>query len=114
MKLSNKQIIEFIAVSNGMGTKRLPLKLSFALKRNRQLAEDAIKPYNEEVKNAFEAHKDDETKLNEIVSELLKEDVELDIKTVPVEIIEKTEEEGYDVLTLGEVEAIGFMIDIEA
>ncbi len=111
MKLSNKQIIEFIAVSNGMGMKKLPIKLSFALKRNRQLADEAIKPYNEEVKNAFEAHKEDEAKIAEIVNELLKEDVELDIKTVPVEIIEKTEEEGYDVLTLGELEAISFMIE---
>lgn len=111
MKLSNKQIIEFVAVSNGMGTKKLPIKLSFALKRNRQLADEAIKPYNEEVKNAVEAHKEDEAKIVEIVNELLKEDVELDIKTVPVEIIEKTEEEGYDVLTLGELEAISFMIE---
>ena len=114
MKISNRQLIDFIGVSNGMSDKKLPLKLSFALKRNRQLADDAIKPYNDEIKNVYETHKDDETTLIEVVDELLNEDVELDIKMVPVEIIEKTEEVGYDILTLGELEALSFMIEFEA
>lgn len=111
MKLNYRDIVRFVNVTNGMVSKKLPLKLSFALKRNRQLADEAVKPYNEQVKEIFEAHKGDEVKIAEAIDELTKEEVELDIKTVPVEVIEKTEEEGFDILALGELEAIDFMIE---
>lgn len=111
MKLNYKQIVTFVNVTNGMVGKKLPLKLSFALKRNRQLADEVLKPYNEQVKEIIEAHKDDVEHTTELLDELLKEEVELDIKTVPVELIEKTEVNGFDVLTLGELEAVDFMIE---
>ncbi len=111
MKISNKQLVTFINTTNGMVNKTLPLKLSFALKRNRQLADDAVKPYNEEIAKIAQTYKDDIQKANELVNQLLKEYINLEIKTVTMDVIDKTEEDGFDALTLGELEAIDFMIE---
>lgn len=111
MKLNYEKIVRFVNVSNGMVGKKLPLKLSFALKRNRQLASEAVKPYNEELKNILKEHEDDEEGAAKMIEDLLAEEVDLNIKTVSEEVIEKTETDGFDKLTLGELEAIEFMTE---
>lgn len=110
-KLSNAQIVEFINAASSLRDKRLPIKLSFALKYNLKLAIEAYKAYDEARNELLKTQKENPAAFNQAIGELLSEEVELAVKTVPMEVIELTDTAEYDTLTFGELNAIDFMIE---
>lgn len=108
--ISNAQIVDFINATGTLSGKRLPLKLSFALKFNLKLAVETYKAYDEARNELLKTQKENPAAFNQAFGELLSEEVELAVKTVPVEVIELTDTAEYDTLTFGELNAIDFMI----
>lgn len=110
MELTNKQILEFLNGTAPMLSKKLPLKLAFAMKHNRAEAVRKLKAFEEsreDILTRLPSGKERDAEFNK----LLDETVEVDVKMVSVEAVELTENEGYDHLTLGELEAIDFMME---
>ena len=108
--ISNAQIVDFINATGTLSGKRLPLKLSFALKFNLKIAVETYKVYDEARNELLKTQIENPAAFNQAFGELLSEEVELAVKTVPVEVIELTDTAEYDTLTFGELNAIDFMI----
>lgn len=108
--------------------KKMPEKLGYAVtknlikfqeeieiieKRRVQLAESYAKKDeagNPVVKeNAYEM--EDMTSFENDFKELLAEEVEIDIRTVPASVLEKLDEERYDALSPAEMMVLDFMIE---
>lgn len=113
-KLSNAQIVNFINATGTLRDKRLPIKLSFALKYNLKLAIDAYKVYDDTRNELLKTQKENPVAFNQALGELLSEEVELAAKTIPMSVIELTDTANYDTLTFGELDAIEFMITEES
>lgn len=117
MKISNSQAISFVNAVNEMKNKRLPIKLSFAIKTNFNLiVVNQIDIYNEElkrIKNLYLTENNrDESSYTKELSILLSEEVEHQIKKVKLEIFEMIDNnDAYDTLSLFELDAISFMIE---
>lgn len=108
-KLTNKQMVSFINAAEGMRSKKLPLKLTFAIRHNAKILTERYPAYEETL---HELTKPPLTEENaKLIDELLKEEIEISAKTVPLSVIEQTESAGFDTLTLGEVEGLEFMIE---
>ncbi len=108
MQLKNSVLINFVLGMNSLREKKLPIKLSFAIKYNLDLVAPAISAFNSARDEIVQGGANPEEELNK----LLEEEVELAIKTVSAEDLERTESENrFDVLTLRELEALSFMIE---
>lgn len=107
--------------------KRLPAKLSISIGKNIINLESELKLLENERKKLVEtyAKKDEngkaviennEYKMDDMDSfkaefeELLKEEIDVDIRTVPMSIIENYDDSKYDVLTPEDIVVIDFMI----
>ena len=107
--------------------KRLPAKLSISIGKNIINLESELKLLENERKKLVEtyAKKDEngnpvieknEYKMEDMDSfkaefeELLKEEIDVDIRTVPMSIIENYDDSKYDVLTPEDIVVIDFMI----
>lgn len=125
MRLTNRDIITFFSAD--FRGKRLPLKLSFALKFNNDALKGPITVYNEQrnelIRKYAEKNGDGEpvTKDNNYIikdqaawskemEELLDMEVEANIKTVDLETLEKCDLHEFDTLTVDQIETIYFMI----
>jgi hypothetical protein len=96
---------------DGLRKKYLPVKMSFAIKRNIEAMADIIKSIEEERQNIIMRTKANPQLLADKINELLDIETIINIDTISIADLEKTEGEGYDLLSLGEIEAIGFMIE---
>lgn len=112
MELKNKEMLEYLGGTSTMLEKRLPLKLAFAVKHNRKEMLHKLEPFEEVRLDLVERFPNGEDEEGQKEFDLLMEEsVEVDVKKVPMEVIELTDTEGYDKLTLGELEAIDIMIE---
>ena len=116
MKITNIQGIAFVnTVNNSMSGKRLPVRISFAIKQNyNRILENQIKPYEETKRELRELHKDTaegNEKLQQELEKLLMEETEMDIKCVELGELEKLDmDHAYDKLSIHEIDAMSFMI----
>lgn len=110
MKLNNREILTCLNGTAAMGAKKLPIKLAFAMKHNRKEMLDKLDAFEETRKDILEHYPEGEEREAEF-AKLLEETVEVDVKKVPIEVVELTDNDGYDKLTLGELELIDFMLE---
>ena len=125
MKLQNKDILNFYTAD--FTGKRLPLKLSFALKLNKDVLQGPAEAYDLQRKELVEKYavKDrdgnpiiednnytvnDREALMRDMNELLNMDIEANIKAIDLDTLEKCDLPEFDTLTVDEIEAIYFMI----
>ena len=125
MKLQNKTILNFLTAD--FRGKKLPLKLSFALKLNTDALKGPLNAYNEQRQEFIDKHAEkgedghpvikennyvmkDQVAFLEDMNELLDMEVEANIKTVDLDTLEKCDLSEFDTLTVDEIEAIYFMI----
>lgn len=125
MKLKNKDILNFYTAD--FSGKKLPLKLSFALKLNKDILKGPAEAYDLQRKELVEkyAEKDkngkpviennnyiikDREALTNDMNELLNMEVEANVKTVDLDTLEKCDLTEFDALTVDEIESIYFMI----
>ena len=125
MKLKNKDILSFYAAD--FTGKKLPLKLSFALKLNKDVLKGPAEAYDLQRKELVEKHaekdkngepviennnyiiKDREALTNDM-NELFNIEIKANIETIDFNILEKCDLPEFDTLTVDEIEAIYFMI----
>lgn len=110
MELKNKEIINCLNGTASMSSKKLPIKLAFAMKHNRKEMLNKLEAFEETRKDILEQYPEGTERETEF-AKLLDESVEVDVKMVPIEVVELTDNEGYDKLTLGELEFIDFMLE---
>ena len=112
MELKNREMLNYLNGTSSLASKRLPVKLAFAMKHNRKELMNKLEPFEEMRKEILEKYPEGNEREVEF-GKLLEESVEVDVKKVPVEVVELTDGEGYDKLTLGELEAIDFLLEEE-
>lgn len=110
MELKNREILNILNGTAVLTTKRLPIKLAFAMKHNRKEMLNKLDAFDETRKDILEQYPEGAEREAEF-GKLLDETVEVDVKMVPIEVVELTDNEGYDKLTLGELELIDFMLE---
>ena len=127
MKITNQEILNFIQLN--IGEKKLPVQLSYAISVNLAKFKPIVDVYNEHrTKLILEHCKKDENGnplieddcylfedvagVNEAIMELNKTPVEVDVTTVPFEVISKCDDGSFDRLSVNEVNAMGFMIGV--
>ena len=125
MKLKNKDILNFINAD--VASKKLPVKLGYALSVNLAAVEPAFKAYNDQrTKLVEECAKKDEngkpliednnyifediSKWNESILELLEAEADVNVSTVSLDILEKCDDPAFDKLSVIELASIKFMI----
>ena len=125
MKLQNRTILNFLTAD--FRGKKLPLKLSFALKLNTDALKGSLNAYNEQRQELIDKHAEkdkdgqpviknnsyimkDQAAWETDMNELLDMEVEANIKTVDLDTLEKCDLPEFDTLTVDEIEAIYFMI----
>lgn len=128
MKLTNREIVNIINNIQGITTKKLPIKLSFAIQKNIKKLEEAAKEYDEARKRILEdnAEKDedgkpviednqykiiDTEKNTKEILELLDFENEVEIHTIDLSMLEQCDLERFDSLTGTEVGLLSFMIN---
>ena len=129
MKLSLLEVKNKYNVLNSLGDKKLPVKLSYAIGKNFLKLKEEVDIINQATKALLEqyAEKDDdgnpkknedgtyviedETCVNAEYEKFLKDEVDITIHTVPESILEESENERYDVLTIAEIVALDFMVE---
>jgi len=119
MKISNLQGVTFVNAVNNMKGKRLPVRVSFALKLNcDRLLNGAIKAYEAARLELIDQYKDligKEDQFKTELENLLAEETEIDIKQIGIAELEKIDQSDvYDKLTMVEIDAISCMICEEA
>ena len=112
MEMKNIEILNCLNGTAAMTTKKLPVKLAFAMKHNRKEMVNKLGAFEEMRKDILEQYPEGNEREAEF-GKLLEETVEVDVKKVPAEVVELTDGEGYDKLTLGELEAIDLMLEEE-
>ena len=127
MKITNQEILNFIQLN--IGEKKLPVHLSYAISVNLAKFKPIVDVYNEHrIKIVLEHAKKDENGnplieddcylfedvagVNNAIMELNRAAVEVDITTVPIEVVSKCEEASFDSLSVNEVNAMRFMIGV--
>lgn len=125
MKITNRQIINFLNAN--VGNKQLPIKLAYAIAVNIEAVKPALEAYNKKREELIEkyAKKDEKNKpaiengnyifedidgWNEAITELLDAEAEVTVTKVPVHVLEKCDEPGFDNLSVGDIATINFMI----
>lgn len=107
--MKNVNLLNFVNNIGPLASKKLPIKLSYAINKNYRASVDALKIYEEERLKLIEEYEGDE--LNEKIIELLEVETETPIYKVSLEVIEKVDEANYDRLTLQELDLLEFMIE---
>jgi hypothetical protein len=125
MKITNQEILNFIALP--IGEKKLPVQLSYAISVNLAKIKPILEVFNEHrMKLVLEHCKKDENgnplveddcylfedvaAWNKAIMELNQAEVEVDLTTVPIEVLAKCDDSSFDSLSVNEVTAMGFMI----
>lgn len=125
MKLSNKKMIEFAKVD--FASKKLPVKLAYALSLNIEAIRGALKVYDGQRMKLVEeyAKKDtdgkpviednnfvveDMAKWMAAIDELLATEAEVTITTITLDDLEKCDSPDFDSLSVEELALMNFMI----
>lgn len=125
MKITNQEILNFIALP--IGEKKLPVQLSYAISVNLAKFKPILDVFNEHrMKLVLEHCKkdsngnplveddcylfEDVAGWNKAITELHQAEVEVDLTTVPIEVLAKCDDSSFDSLSVNEVNAMGFMI----
>lgn len=125
MKLANKKMIEFAKID--FASKKLPVKLAYALSLNIEAIRVALKAYDEQRMKLVEeyAKKDtdgkpviednnyvveDAAKWMAAIDELLAAEAEVTITTVSIDDLEKCDSPDFDSLSVEELALMNFMI----
>lgn len=114
--MKNRDLVNFVNAKESLSVKRLPMKLSYALKLNYEKTSASLKAYIKQYEEIMEnlnnaKSKEEKEDFMEQISELLEAPVTDDIRKVVFDVIEKCDEEKFDALTVKELEAISFMIE---
>lgn len=127
MKLKNRDIVNFINGCAVLRTKKLPIKIGYAINRNIIILAEAAEAYNVAREKIIEEHteKDSEGKpvvkdnsyvfkdtqrFNKDLEELLGIDTEVNLHTISEKDIEKCDDSRYDALTLVDLDTLCVMI----
>lgn len=107
--MTNNEIVQFCNKINGFKSKKLPIRLSYAIKVNIEKISPFASAYNEQVDEIKRKHEDPKEILDEL-TELMETEVNIEIQKVDMETLEKCDLQKFDSLTLEEIESLGFMI----
>lgn len=110
MELKNREMLNFLNGTAPLATKKMPVKMAFAIKHNRKEMLNKLEPFEEMRHEILEKYPGGKEREEEF-GKLLEESVEVDVKKIPIKVVEMTDNEGYDALTLGELEIIDFMLE---
>lgn len=128
MKMKNSEIVAFLNTCADLRQKRLPVRLSYAIKKNMTAVQGAASAYMEEReeliaryakkdKNGKYLEKDncyimdDKAGFEKDMEELLEIETEVKIHNVFLETVEKCDEDPkYDPLSMAELDVIDFML----
>lgn len=132
MKITNRQVIEFInsVSANKLASKRLPVKFAYAISRNLDKMNDIITSYETARKTLLDqyAEKDEEGKakvkdgnyviqedqkqaFSDEMKELLEIENEIDLHTINMDEVEKCDTDKYDSLTTADLMTLDVMIN---
>lgn len=132
MKITNRQVIEFInsVSANKLASKRLPVKVAYAISRNLDKMNNIITSYETARKTLLDqyAEKDEEGKakvkdgnyviqedqkqaFSDEMKELLEVENEIDLHTINMDEVEKCDTDKYDSLTTADLMALDIMIN---
>ena len=132
MKITNRQVIEFInsVSANKLASKRLPVKVAYAISRNLDKMNNIITSYETARKTLLDqyAEKDEEGKakvkdgnyviqedqkqaFSDEMKELLEVENEIDLHTINMDEVEKCDTDKYDSLTTADMMTLDVMIN---
>ena len=132
MKITNRQVIEFInsVSANKLASKRLPVKVAYAISRNLDKMNNIITSYETARKSLLDqyAEKDEEGKakvkdgnyviqedqkqaFSDEMKELLEVENEIDLHTINMDEVEKCDTDKYDSLTTADLMTLDIMIN---
>lgn len=132
MKITNRQVIEFInsVSANKLASKRLPVKVAYAISRNLDKMNNIITSYETARKTLLDqyAEKDEEGKakvkdgnyviqedqkqaFSDEMKELLEVENEIDLHTINMDEVEKCDTDKYDSLTTDDLMTLDIMIN---
>lgn len=132
MKITNRQVIEFInnVSANKLASKRLPVKVAYAISRNLDKMNNIITSYETARKTLLDqyAEKDEEGKakvkdgnyviqedqkqaFSDEMKELLEVENEIDLHTINIDEVEKCDTDKYDSLTTADLMTLDVMIN---
>ena len=132
MKITNRQVIEFInnVSTNKLASKRLPVKVAYAISRNLDKMNNIITSYETARKTLLDqyAEKDEEGKakvkdgnyviqedqkqaFSDEMKELLEVENEIDLHTINMDEVEKCDTDKYDSLTTADLMTLDIMIN---
>lgn len=132
MKITNRQVIEFInsVSANKLASKRLPVKVAYAISRNLDKMNNIITSYETARKPLLDqyAEKDEEGKakvkdgnyviqedqkqaFSDEMKELLEVENEIDLHTINMDEVEKCDTDKYDSLTTADLMTLDIMIN---
>lgn len=132
MKITNRQVIEFInnVRDNKLASKRLPVKVAYAISRNLDKMNNIITSYETARKTLLDqyAEKDEEGKakvkdgnyviqedqkqaFSDEMKELLEVENEIDLHTINMDEVEKCDTDKYDSLTTADLMTMDIMIN---
>ena len=132
MKITNRQVIEFInsVSANKLASKRLPVKVAYAISRNLDKMNNIITSYETARKTLLDqyAEKDEEGKakvkdgnyviqedqkqaFSDEMKELLEVENEIDLHTINMDEVEKCDKDKYDSLTTADLMTLDIMIN---
>lgn len=132
MKITNRKVIEFInsVSANKLASKRLPVKVAYAISRNLDKMNNIITSYETARKTLLDqyAEKDEEGKakvkdgnyviqedqkqaFSDEMKELLEVENEIDLHTINMDEVEKCDTDKYDSLTTADLITLDIMIN---
>lgn len=132
MKITNRQVIEFVnsVSANKLASKRLPVKVAYAISRNLDKMNNIITSYETARKTLLDqyAEKDEEGKakvkdgnyviqedqkqaFSDEMKELLEVENEIDLHTINMDEVEKCDTDKYDSLTTADLMTLDIMIN---
>lgn len=132
MKITNRQVIEFInnVSVNKLASKRLPVKVAYAISRNLDKMNNIITSYETARKTLLDQYteKDEEGKakvedgsyviqedqkqaFSDEMKELLEVENEIDLHTINMDEVEKCDTDKYDSLTTADLMTLDIMIN---
>ena len=132
MKITNRQVIEFInsVSANKLASKRLPVKVAYAISRNLDKMNNIITSYETARKTLLDQYteKDEEGKakvkdgnyviqedqkqaFSDEMKELLEVENEIDLHTINMDEVEKCDTDKYDSLTTADLMTLDIMIN---
>lgn len=108
MKIKNLEMVAFLNHADEIQKKRLPIKLHYALKLNRESLWNKAQVYMQEHERLKKEGKDKE------LTELILSETEVEVQKVKFSDLKKMDDSAnYDALTGDDFAAIDFMIDKE-